>query len=267
VTEDEQTSPVFESREPGVATPVARAPEQEAMQPATPEALAKLRKRQDRKVPGASRGMVLGWCLWLLGSWGVLYPTYGPVWAVRGMILAALIGLMVIWPLVRLSESPLQWHDRAAPRWLTTTGVLVEWLSLIAVFQAVVWPLRVTGDWGLAQTLWLDGAVVSWTLITAAMVALGVAMPGGAGRSLIMATCVLLLLGEPLVMAMFPGSDWDMRISPLQTVWALTDRGTAWQPEPWSGRVTAAALAAAAAWAVVGLALWRSESTATPRTT
>ena len=51
------------------------------------------------------RLLMLGWCIWLMGVWIVLYFTVG--WtgpAFRVMVFAAVIGLMGVWPAVRLSQ-------------------------------------------------------------------------------------------------------------------------------------------------------------------
>lgn len=205
----------------------------------------------------ASRRVVLGWCLWLLGSWAVLLPMEGAVWAVRGMILAALVGLMVLWPLVRLSEAVIITPADAAafpdrkpwPTWLVSVGVFVEWLSLIAVLQAVIWPLRITGDWSLAQALWLDAAVISWSLITAALIALGLQMNASSSRSVVMALCLLLFLGEWIVAAWLPVA--GLGVSPLATVWSLTAPAAAVRHADVATPILAAAAAAVLAWVIV----------------
>ncbi len=262
---DERELPVFEGHEPGVEAEGVSSSDGPAskLEPVTAAKLAKWRRASRPQIPGGSKGLVLGWCLWLLGSWAVLLPMEGAAWAVRGMIVSGLVGMMLLWPLVRLSESPAEGAVQA-PRWLLVLGVLVEWLSLMAVFQAVVWPLRVTGEWGLAQTLWLDGAVASWSLMTAALLAMGVQSRRSVGRSGVMALCVLLLLAEPMWMGLAETEGWVMRVSPLATVWALTSPGRQWQSDPWVGHVIGAACAAAAMWTVVIVSLALSSRSQAP---
>ena len=214
--------------------------------------------RQDVVVPNArSRGqlasprvMILGWCIWLLGTWGGALVADSAVPATRWMLFSSFIGLMALWPTVRLSL------DRGGLRY-SATEVLMEWLALMTIFQAVVWPLGITAQWSFLQTLWLDGAVVAWSLLTALFVATGVRSRHTLHRLLATAFCLLLLVGEPLVMTLMSlgarpgqGHGWVMCISPIQTVWALSEVPIEWSSGPWRTNVAAVAVAAAVGWAV-----------------
>ena len=199
------------------------------------------------------RVMVLGWCMWLLGTWGAALLADSAVPATRWMLFSSFIGLMALWPTVRLSL------DRGDFRY-TNTEVLMEWLALTTIFQAVVWPLGITAQWSFLQTLWLDGAVVAWSLLTALFVATGVRSRRTFHRLLATALCLLVLVGEPLIMTLVsigvrPGQShgWVMRISPIQTIWALSEMPIEWSSGPWRTNVATVAVAAAVGWGVSGL--------------
>ncbi|MEX0775617.1 MAG: hypothetical protein WD042_07860 [Phycisphaeraceae bacterium] len=225
--------------------------------------------------PG-SRELVLAWCLWLLGSWcATLLLTSGKP-TVHLMMYACLTGMMLLWPALRLSQgytarrgltrwvggSPDETRedphrpppaDRPGPA-VRLARVFRDWISLYLVFQAVIWPLVITAEWSLAQTLWLDAAVGAWSLLTAAFIGWGALSGRGALRCLAMAFCVLLVVGEPLLEAVMVTlsnatiTPWSMRISPVSTIEGLTQSPVDWQPYPWAWHVISAAVAAALAW-------------------
>ena len=235
---DPGTEPRAESPAPADATP----------QPTEPAP----RRAADRDAPPSTQLMVLGWCLWLLGSWAVSMLIASRVPAARWMVLSAVVGLMLMWPVVRLSErTPRGGRASILP------GVLVEWLCLVLVFQAVVWPLRVISDWRTDQTVWLDLAVVGWSLLTAALVALGLQWRRPVPRTAMMGLCALLVVGEPMVMWLAGvvglGAAWSMRVSPLETVWMLSHPIAAVRLAPWPGRVLTAAVAGVLAWVVLAV--------------
>jgi len=198
------------------------------------------------------RVVVLGWCLWLLGTWA------GSLWidsaqpATRWMLMGSVIGLMVIWPMARMSMD-------ADTRSSTGRLMFCEWLTLITIFQAVVWPLSVTARWEIEQTLWLDLAVVAWSLLTALLVATGVRSPWAAHRCLVALLCVLLLVGEPALLMLTsldlnaaPDEVWVMHISPIQTVWALAQTPIEWNSGPWRANVVIMGMGAIVAWVFYG---------------
>lgn len=174
-----------------------------------------------------------------------------PVPAARWLILMALAGLMLVWPAIRLSgKGERRRVDVGTSAWT----IIGEWLWLVIVLQAAVWPLRLVAHWRLDQTVWLAAALAAWSLLTAALVAMGVRRPTGEARTLTMLLCAALVLGEPAVMAAaaaFGGEPWTMRISPLATVWAMVQPVTNMSLDPWPGHVLVAAAAAVATWVVV----------------
>ncbi len=210
------------------------------------------RAQKDHQQLWASpRAIVLGWCLWLLGVWGVSLWIDSAVPATRWMLFSTLLGLMVLWPTVRLSLDTTR-------RGHTTSQVIVEWLALITIFQAVVWPLAITARWGFAQTLWLDLAVLSWSLVAALLVAMGSWSRRGLHRSVAAVLCIGLLLGEPLAVGLLsqgsePSGGTVFRVSPIQTVWALTEMPADFATGPWRTNVVCAAAAGAIGWFLFGL--------------
>jgi len=198
------------------------------------------------------RAIVLGWCLWLLGAWAVSLSIDSPVPATRWMIFCSLIGLTAVWPTVRLS---LDGSADGAVTW-----AILEWLALIAIFQIVIWPLALTARWPYLQMLWLDLAVVAWSLLTALLVVVGLRSLNGLHRLVAVVLCLLLFLAEPLIVALADvplgsqnGPAWVMRVSPIQTVWALTENPLDWSSGPWRRNIVTVAVAVVVAWCLYGL--------------
>jgi hypothetical protein len=190
--------------------------------------------------------LLLGWCLWLLGTWAVTLMIDSLKPGSRWMVLSAAIGLMAIWPAVRLSQ-----HDKQ--RFLSELWrILLDWLCLILILQIVIWPLRITSGWSFAQTGWIAGGLLGWSLLTGLLIAAA----GRLGRVPAMCLCLLLLLGEPVVLVLFDGAIdptawWLTCFRPLQTLWGLTAPASKLTIEPWAGNVRAVLLLAVVGWTVV----------------
>lgn len=134
--------------------------------------------------------------------------------------------------------------------------IFLDWVCLMLVLQAVIWPLKLVGQWTYEQALWLDGAIGAWTLLAGAMVAAGRQFETGWARAAAMALCVLLVVGEPAAMALFSDAGgWWMRVSPIGVLWELTGRSYNVDWPAVRQTVTVAAAATAAAW--IGLAAVR----------
>ncbi len=138
---------------------------------------------------------------------------------------AVLLGLVVLWPMLRLSQlrPEEQRQSSRGPAW-----VLGEWLCLSLVVQAVVWPLMLNAGWGVVQVLWLDLLFVTWGLVAALVIAVGERVATARARILAMVVCVLLVFGEPaalwLLNAMAGGGSvtWPMSLSPVPVIWRIT---------------------------------------------
>ena len=204
-----------------------------------------------------SRALVLGWCLWLIGMWGLLLVTIGwsPL-AYRWMIFAALVGLMGLWPAVRLSQ------DHRGPG--ARTVVFVDWVCLLLVFQAVLWPMQIVAKWSWEQTLLVDAAVASWSLLTGLIIAWGRSFGSGAMRTVAMVGCVGLVVVEPLCLllnAQLNGTSWsdlpNLRLSPLQAIWELTVAPAMFLSRPWADYTLGVGAAALVGWCVLTLTVPR----------
>ena len=199
---------------------------------------------------GEVRELMLGWCLWLLGAWAVTLFLDAPVPAARWMILLAAIGLMLAWPALRLSQR----NGRGGTLRIT----LLDWASLMIILQAVIWPLRLAsglGDplWTVGQALWLAAAMGAWSLLTGAIIAAGRWTTSGLGRTLAMTLCVLLLVGEPLVMVLAArNGGWAFWVSPVGVLWELMGPRYGLDYPAIQARTVAAGFAAVAAWAALG---------------
>jgi len=178
---------------------------------------------------------------------------------VRAMMLLVMVGLLLLWPALRLSQD--RWASQSRTMMLLSgrsgpISVLMDWLGLALIAQAVVWSFKITANWTVHQTLWIDAAVLSWSLLAAALVAWGVQWRGNIPRAVAMLLCVGLFWGEPLVYSLMTprladSPPWRMRISPLQTIWHLSEPGGLWSVEPWHTQVLAVAVAAVVAWVLV----------------
>ena len=231
-----------------------------------------------------TQGVVLAWCIWLIGSWLITLGFESALVASQLMMpYVALTGLTLLWPMLRLSQwrevrsstdqvsLPLA-RDGAAPAAAGPTAqphyppslpasvILREWLCLNLVSQAVIWPLMINARWSIWQTLCLDGLLASWSLLAGAIIRWGGHLGTGWGRSAAMTLCLLLVYGEPAVMGllnMFADRDltWRMRISPIQTVWHVTQLGWSHLHHHDAIQVVSAGLAAMTGW--LGLALFQ----------
>ncbi len=185
----------------------------------------------------STQNLVLAWCGWLIASWLVALGDVTATLAARmTMPFAAMFGLMLVWPVIRLS----QWRgqDDATIPLFRAGQILSEWFMLNLVLQAVIWPLMINGSWTVNQTLWLGTTLASWSLLVALIVAFGVQATDGWVRTLTMLLCLLLILGEPALMALLNtnfiprdhlgaiengrGVLWQWKFSPIQAVADMT---------------------------------------------
>ncbi|MEM1445805.1 MAG: hypothetical protein AAGF84_07115 [Planctomycetota bacterium] len=218
--------------------------------------------KQTNPPPFDSRALVLAWCLWLIGVWSLLLVTIGwsPL-AYRWMVFAAIIGLMGLWPAARLSQ------DHRGPG--ARTIVFVDWFCMLMVFQAVLWPMRIVARWSLEQTLMVNAAVASWSLLTGLLIAWGRSFGTAGMRTVAMLACVGVLVLEPLALllnAAMTGMPWaalpNLRVSPLQAVWELTAAPALYLPRPWADYTLGIAAAALVGWCVLAIAVPRKSAAA-----
>lgn len=193
------------------------------------------------------RLLLMGWALWLLAVWALSWSQYsvGPK-AVRMLLFTGSLGMLAAWPAVRLSQLG------------SVGGVLLDWIALNALWQAVIWPMATIMRWPMEQAIWLGVAMAGWSLWAGWLIAAAGRSHDGWVRAGAMAVCVALLVGEPVLMAM-SGKSWQMVISPTGALWALTEKPGYFRIEPWVGPLTITTAAAVGAWGalITGLLLHR----------
>ncbi|QQE09924.1 hypothetical protein JD969_10370 [Planctomycetota bacterium] len=177
------------------------------------------------------RLLTLLWCLWLLGAWLAVAFVGGGKEGVRWMVFGAAAGLLGVWPAYRLSSIGSRWLVRKKQQ-VMVGEVFMEWLALVVVLQAVVWPLQITGQWFVQQTLLVDGILISWSMLAAVIVAWGSASLSSRKRTIAMLGCMLLIFGGILIKAVV-GSEllsvqvwgvkgWVSVIGPLEALWVVS---------------------------------------------
>lgn len=205
------------------------------------------------------RALIFLGSLWLIGSWflaiGIRPPvqpsaaSYEP--GVRLMLLCVTTGLMIGWPLLRLSQVP-------SPAPLRQT--MLDLAVLLAMVQVVLWLLRLVTTWSPLRTAAVDAALAGWAILAGAVIAGAVGSPRSGPRHLAMIVCLAMCLLAPAlaVVGVMGGVDSItlIELSPLLAVRSLGDGGGApltmhqWR---WIGLLF---LAGAAAWLALGLFQW-----------
>ena len=195
------------------------------------------------------------WCLWLMASWAINHDFNAPVPAARWMIFSAWVGMAVVWPTWRLSVAQGR-RQAGRQSWPLSLSILLDWLNLNLVLQAVIWPLRLTTGWTIGQTIWLCIAIASWSLLVAAVVAWGVRTQRGGRRTAAMIVCLILLLGEPVLIACINHKMnifWSMVVSPIEAIRILTTHPSIWPATLHGPRVVVSIVMACTAWAALAV--------------
>ena len=197
------------------------------------------------------RGLILLACVWLIGSWllsiGVRPPiepssaSYTP--GVRLMLVYIGIGLMIGWPLLRLSQSAVQ-------RPIVQT--LLDLIVLLSLIQVVIWPLRLVTPWTISRTAALDATLVGWTALVGAIIASAVGSRRAGVRNLAITAGLAMCLAGPgvVVIAALAGRSAAqmMNVGPLTAVYDLARGNAAPVTEQQWLVIAMPALAAALAW-------------------
>lgn len=207
-------------------------------------------RRLEPADPGWLRIVIVVWCFWLLGAWGAAWLSASSVPRVRWMMFAGSFGLMLVWPTFRLSQQARQGEPGHG-----TLQVLLDWLAMIGVYQAVIWSLHLLAGWPLIRGLWLDAAVVAWSMLSALIVAATRCWPYAWARMVGMGVCIALVFAEPVVLwlvVVSGGEGWAMRVSPIQAFWELTQPPSRGGISPWDRRTMMIGFIAVLGW----LSLW-----------
>lgn len=142
------------------------------------------------------RGLIFFAALWLIASWIIALGWRTPVQpssasytpGVRLMLLCVTIGLMIGWPLLRLSQTR-HWHVIAQ--------VWLDLLVLLGLLQVVIWPLRLVTTWSTWRTAALDATMAGWLLLAGAVVAAAISTDRRGPRMLAMFACLAMCLAGP----------------------------------------------------------------------
>jgi len=201
---------------------------------------------------GEPRMLALFWSVYLFGA-AVLTVMRIPMLgqstelrfvqsASRMLLLLIAVGMVVLWPMVRLSQ--------ASPR-RPVVATMIDLSLLLITAQAVIWPLTWLGKWPASVTAGVTTILASWTLLVGALVAMGVSRRAGRGRSMWMLVVVALVCGAPGLALLAgrigsPIMDEIALASPLTGVYALTTGPSglspAMNPTMWAGAWAPAAL-------------------------
>ena len=182
--------------------------------------------------------------IWLIASWlrtiGLTPPvqpssaSYEP--GVRLMLMMVAIGWTILWPLLRLSQSPSIWPIRQT---------LLDMLVLACLLQVVLWPVRLLTRWTPPRTAAIDLVLLAWLGIIGAIVAVTCGSTRTAPRLVGMAICLV-----PVILLSLPG---ERALGPITALSALADQGGApILPGEWTMPVLLA-IACAAAWCAVAV--------------
>lgn len=149
------------------------------------------------------RGLLIASAIWVLGSllaaYGLRPPilplasSYAP--AARIALVTMLVGAVVAWPLLRLSQP-------AASRPVRRT--LLDLVVLAGALQVTLWPLRLAAAWPIGRALAIDAWCLGWMLLAAAFPILGGRLRRHRGRTGLMAVLVLIAVGPILLAPWLP---------------------------------------------------------------
>ncbi len=204
--------------------------------------------------PELPRALVFGASLWIAVSWLVaigvrppLQPTstsYTP--AARMMLVSMSLGVLVAWPLARLST-------RSPARPIATAAL--ETVSLVALSQIVIWPLRLVTNWTVPRLGLLASDLLCITILVGGLLA--VLGWDRRGRSLAMLGLVAWVVTPPLLGLGLADPAALAEASPIVRAWTTAGGGPAAVP--------------AGAWlqtgivAIVGLCIWIVAFASAPR--
>lgn len=188
------------------------------------------------------RGLALAWTIYLmLTTMGSLAPAFGlgrfdaDVYrpAARLLMVLVLVGLVVLWPMIRLTQ-----RDR-----IESPGrfVLRDLVVLLLPALTLVWPQVILADWPASVVGALTGVLVAWALVAGAVL---VFWSRAGGSRVVPGTVVMVfVLG---VVAAAPLVLWRAGVLDLDAPDLGVTRGWMWTPvtgvwelvrdRAWSGR-------------------------------
>ena len=146
------------------------------------------------------RGLVIaagGWIIFsAIASFGFQMPLHlspsSLTPSIRMLLLTCAVGMIIVWPLVRLSLPP---RDR------TILRTIVDALTLACLAQLIVWPLRLGTPWPIERTLLLDLLMIISLIGSAGIIAAASALQSSLVRGFAMIACILLAVGLQMPLA------------------------------------------------------------------
>ena len=209
---------------------------------------------------GEPRVLTLFWAVYLMaGALMTIFavrslaaPRYDQYrYGCEAMLIITALGLSVLWPAVRASQTPPFRPNRAAA---------MDLFALAIPAQAVIWPMPLLTRWPFSTVGALALLVSAWAVLAAPLVVLGSSARSHVGRTLPVLVAIALVGLVPAlevwgVIGAAPGeTPWWRLLSPLTGVKALTASpgNVSPHPEAWEwGLALAPALVGAAFWGAV----------------
>lgn len=172
--------------------------------------------------------------------------------AARSLLAAITVGIALLWPMTRLSQSAPSERPRRIAR-----AIVQDMMVLLIPAQAVIWPQIAMSAWPVPVVAALAASLAVWTLVIGGVLAMGLSLAGpGSGRGWWMLVLVALAGLGPLV-AIGPlggaahgdGSfDWWWMTSPVTSGFEIS------RDRLWTGASAAVSVGHWRSIAVVGLA-------------
>ncbi len=146
------------------------------------------------------RGLVIaagGWIIFSsIASFGFQLPIHlspsSLTPSIRMLLLTCAVGVMIVWPLARLS---LPSRDRTIAR------TIIDALTLACMWQLIVWPLRLGTPWPIERTLLIDFMVIISLVGNAGIIAAASVLQSSLVRGFAIIACILLAVGLQLPLA------------------------------------------------------------------
>lgn len=171
---------------------------------------------------------VAGSLSWVARFTTITAGTYGP--AARIMLVVVAVGMIVLWPMTRLSQASPTMHPALAS--------FLDLLVVQAPVQIVVWPLVILAGWPADIVLGLSAMFAAWGVLTGGVVAVGLSgrsIDGPRDRGLWersgwMLVALGLAFGAVLMQWLLTALGravpaWVLMSSPVTAIPALTGRG------------------------------------------
>jgi hypothetical protein len=162
------------------------------------------RPPDDARPDPPPRGLLMLAAVWTLVSLLVAFGTKPPILplassfapAIRTALLAMTAGLVIGWPLLRLTLPSRRWPRR---------GVMLDLAVILGAIQISVWPMRLAAGWSIERTIAIDACLVGWAFVASAFCLWGSRSDEPRPRTVAMAT-LLAMLAAPVLVSLTGGA-------------------------------------------------------------